>query len=85
VGSIAATYARYPNARGILPAMGYSDAQVRDLEATIAATDCDAVVSGTPIDLSRVLSVDKPLVRARYELREQEPGRLEEALHTLLG
>ena len=47
VGSIAATYAKYPNARGILPAMGYGDAQTRDLEATIEAMDVDAVVSGT--------------------------------------
>jgi predicted GTPase len=84
VGSIAATYAKYPNARGILPAMGYGEEQVRDLEATIAATDCDAVVSGTPIDLARVLSVEKPLVRARYELEEQQPGPLEEALRKLL-
>ncbi|HET8768602.1 MAG TPA: cyclic 2,3-diphosphoglycerate synthase, partial [Pedococcus sp.] len=80
VGSIAATYARYPNARGILPAMGYGAEQVRDLEATIrAAVDagaCDAVVSGTPIDLTRVLSVPVPLVRARYELREVVPGGL---------
>ena len=80
VGSIAATYAKYPNARGILPAMGYGAEQVRDLEATIrAAVDagaCDAVVSGTPIDLTRVLSVPVPLVRARYELREVVPGGL---------
>jgi predicted GTPase len=84
VGSIAATYAKYPNARGILPAMGYGAEQVRDLEATIrAAVDagaCDAVVSGTPIDLTRVLSVPVPLVRARYELREVVPGGLATAL-----
>ena len=80
VASIAATYSKYPNARGILPAMGYGDAQVRDLEATIEAAPVDAVVSGTPIDLTRVLSVSKPLVRARYELREQEPGVLAEEL-----
>ena len=84
VGSIAATYAKYPNARGILPAMGYGAEQVHDLEATIrAAVDagaCDAVVSGTPIDLTRVLSVPVPLVRARYELREVAPGGLAAAL-----
>jgi predicted GTPase len=85
VGSIAATYATYPNARGILPAMGYGEAQVRDLEATIEASDCDAVVSGTPIDLTRVLRVSKPLVRARYELREQRPGVLEDAVRRVLG
>ncbi len=84
VGSIAATYAKYPNARGILPAMGYGEAQTRDLEATIRAMvdagAIDAIVSGTPVDITRVLSVDVPLTRARYELREQEPGRLAAAL-----
>ena len=88
VGSLAATYAKYPNARGILPAMGYGERQVRDLEATIgAAVDagaCDAVVSGTPIDLTRVLSVSVPVVRARYELREAVPGRLAELLRAAL-
>ena len=88
VGSIAATYERYPNARGVLPAMGYGEAQTRDLEATIRAmVDAgvvDAVVSGTPVDLTRVLTVDVPLVRARYELREQAPGRLEAALRKAL-
>jgi predicted GTPase len=86
VGSLAATYERYPNARGVLPAMGYGSEQVRDLEATIrAAVDagvCEAVVSGTPIDLTRVLSVPVPLVRARYELREVVPGGLATALRT---
>jgi predicted GTPase len=88
VGSIAATYAKYPNARGILPAMGYGPDQVADLEATIrAAVDagaCDAVVAGTPIDLTRVLSVPVPLVRARYELREVVPGGLAAAVRAAL-
>ncbi|WP_082588555.1 cyclic 2,3-diphosphoglycerate synthase [Terrabacter sp. Root181] len=88
VGSIAATYAKYPNARGVLPAMGYGAEQVRDLEATIRAAvdagECDAVVSGTPIDLTRVLSVPAPLVRARYELREVVPGGLAAAVRTAL-
>ena len=68
VESIKATYEKYPNAKGILPAMGYGDAQVRDLEETIRRTPCDVVVVGTPIDLRRVLKIDKPAVRARYEL-----------------
>jgi predicted GTPase len=88
VGSIAATYAKYPNARGVLPAMGYGAEQVRDLEATIRAAvdagECDAVVSGTPIDLTRVLSVPAPLVRARYELREVVPGGLAAAVRAAL-
>ena len=88
VGSIAATYDRYPNARGILPAMGYGEAQTRDLEATIRAMveadAVDAIVSGTPVDITRVITVDVPLTRARYELREQQPGRLAGALATSL-
>jgi predicted GTPase len=74
VGSLATTYAKYPNAVGILPAMGYGAAQVADLAATIEATPCEAVISGTPIDITRVLQVSKPMTRARYELREREPG-----------
>jgi predicted GTPase len=85
VDSIAATYRKYPNAKGILPAMGYGDHQVRDLEATIAATPCDVVVSGTPIDITRVLKVDKPMVRVTYELEEQAPGGLEAAVRKALG
>ncbi|GAB2770718.1 cyclic 2,3-diphosphoglycerate synthase [Terrabacter koreensis] len=88
VGSIAATYAKYPNARGVLPAMGYGAAQVGDLEATIraavAAGACDAVVAGTPIDLTRVLSAPVPVVRARYELREVVPGGLATAVRAAL-
>ena len=68
--------------------MGYGEEQTRDLEATIRAmVDAgvvDAVVSGTPVDLTRVLSVDVPLVRARYALREQEPGRLDALLRDAL-
>ena len=85
VGSLATTYANYPNACGVLPAMGYSAEQIRDLSATIEATPADAIVSGTPIDLTRVLSVSKPIVRARYELREREPGLLSAALDAVLG
>ncbi len=77
VGSIRDTYAKYPNAVGILPAMGYGDTQIAELEETIRRTPCDVVVIGTPIDLTRVLKLDKPAVRVRYDLREQVPGRLE--------
>lgn len=85
VGSIAQVYRSYPNARGVLPAMGYGEAQTRDLEATIAAVPCDAVVSGTPIDITRVVALDKPVTRARYSLRERQPGGLEAALRELVG
>ncbi|WP_291272422.1 cyclic 2,3-diphosphoglycerate synthase [Geothrix sp.] len=77
VASLAATYRKYPNAKGILPAMGYGDQQVKDLEATIEATPCDVVLSGTPIDLTRVLKVTKPMTRVRYDLAEIREGVLE--------
>ncbi len=84
VASIAATYVKYPNAKGILPAMGYGDAQIRDLEATIEATPCDVVISATPIDITRVLKVNKPMVRATYSLAEVKVGQLEEAVRKAL-
>ncbi len=84
-GSLRATYEKYPNAREILPAMGYGDAQMRDLEATIYAADADVVVEGTPIDLRRVLKVDKPIARVTYELEEIEPGRIEAAVIRMLN
>jgi len=83
VGSIIETYKKFPNASGILPAMGYSEQQIQELEATINATPCDVVVEGTPIKLSRVLKVNKPLAEVSYELEELEPGFIEEALKGL--
>ncbi len=80
VGSIRETYAKYPNAAGVLPAMGYGPAQVAELAETIRRTPCDAVVIGTPIDLRRVLRLEKPAVRVRYELKERTPGILEGAV-----
>jgi predicted GTPase len=70
VDSIQATYEKYPNTGTILPAMGYGDAMMRDLEATINKSDVDLVISGTPIDLTRVIKINKPLQRVRYELQE---------------
>lgn len=84
VGSIKATYESYPNARKILPAMGYGDDQIRELEATIKATPADVVVEGTPINLQRVLSVDKPIANVAYELEELEPGVIEAAVRKVL-
>jgi predicted GTPase len=85
VGSIKGIYAKYPNAAGILPAMGYSPAQIAELEETIRRTPCDAVVVGTPIDLSRVLKVERPMVRVRYGLREREPGSIEAAVRRVVA
>jgi len=84
VASIAATYKKYPNAKGILPAMGYGDKQIKDLEATIDATPCDVVLSATPIDITRVLKVNKPMVRASYELAEVKPGQLADAVKKVI-
>ena len=70
VKSIADTYEKYPGTGPILPAMGYGEEQMRDLEATIEAADVDLVVIGTPIDLTRVIKIDKPYQRVRYELQE---------------
>lgn len=70
VGTIAATYQKYPSTGPILPAMGYGDAQMKDLEETINQADVDLVLSATPIDLNRVIKVKKPMQRVRYELQE---------------
>jgi predicted GTPase len=84
VGSIKATYESYPNAGQILPAMGYGEAQIKELEATINATDAEVVVEGTPIELRRILSVDKPIANVSYELEELEPGVIEEAVRAVV-
>lgn len=70
VKSITETYQKYPNIGVLLPAMGYGDQQIKDLEETINRTDCDSVVIGTPIDLSRILKINKPSTRVMYELHE---------------
>ena len=85
VGSIAETYAKYPNAAGILPAMGYGDEQIRDLAATIEATPADVVVEGTPIELGRIMKISKPVANVTYELGELEPGVLEAEVRRVLG
>ncbi len=69
VNSIKATFAKYKHLEKVLPAMGYGPTQVRELEETINAAKCDVVVSGTPIDLNRVLKANKPLIRVGYDLQ----------------
>jgi len=85
VKSIAATYQKYPKTGAILPAMGYGDEQMRDLEATIDRADVDLVISATPIDLTRVIKVNKPMQRVRYELQEIGQPTLEEILKAKFG
>ena len=80
VGSIKETYKKYPNAGNVLPAMGYGPKQIKELDATIDAVPCDVVVSGTPIDLGRVLTPNKPIVQVRYELDEIGHPNLEDVL-----
>jgi predicted GTPase len=69
VGSLKETFARYPHIGALLPAMGYGEAMVADLEATINATPADVVLAGTPIDLARLVKVNKPVVRVRYDVK----------------
>jgi predicted GTPase len=80
VKSIKATYEKYPKTGPILPAMGYGEAQTRDLEATINKSDVDLVIIGTPIDLNRVIKINKPAQRVRYELQEIGQPTLEDIL-----
>ncbi|MBN2776724.1 MAG: hypothetical protein JXR36_03735 [Bacteroidales bacterium] len=70
VGKLAETFKIYPNIGTLLPAMGYGEQQVKDLEKTIANTPCDAVVIATPIDLNRIVKIDKPNVKVGYDLQE---------------
>jgi predicted GTPase len=80
VGSIQKIFEKYTHLTKILPAMGYSDEQVKELEDTINACECDIVVAGTPIDLAKVISVNKPIVRVNYELQEIGEPNLETVL-----
>ncbi|OQY45753.1 MAG: GTPase [Anaerolineaceae bacterium 4572_78] len=70
VGTIADTFEKYPDVGILLPAMGYGTKQIKDLEETINRTDCDSVIIATPIDLSRIVKIDKPYTRVMYELQE---------------
>jgi predicted GTPase len=78
VGTLTETFEHYPEIGVLLPAMGYGDQQVHDLEATINATDCDAVVVGTPIDLSRIVKIEKPYTRVTYDLAPTDGPDLKE-------
>ncbi len=80
IGSIKETFEKYPHIKKILPAMGYTDEQIQELQQTINACDCDVVVAGTPIDLAKVVSVNKPIVRVKYELQEIGEPNLETIL-----
>jgi predicted GTPase len=84
VGSIAEVFERFRHIGHVLPAMGYGAEQLRELEATINATPCDVVVTGTPIDLGRLITIKHPIRHATYELRELGRPNLEDALKPIL-
>jgi predicted GTPase len=85
VGSIAETFRAYPGIGPVLPAMGYGKRQIEELRATIDAADCDVVVTGTPIDLRRVVGIARPVRHARYELRELGHPDLTDVLAPVLA
>jgi len=84
VGKLAETFKIYPNIGTLLPAMGYGDQQVKDLEATIEKTPCDVVVIATPIDLNRIVKINKPTVKVGYDLQEIGQPDLKQAVNDFI-
>jgi len=84
VGGIKDTFRQYPNIGPLLPAMGYSKEQIRDLERTINACECDVVIVATPIDLRRLVNMKRPAVRVGYELEEIGRPKLEDVIREML-
>ena len=85
VGSMIDTFNRYPHIDEVIPAMGYSPQQITDLEATINGCDCDLVLFATPIDLPKLVDIDKPHLRVRYEYEDHDDPTLETVLARRLG
>ena len=84
-GEIASAFEVYPHLDKVLPALGYGERQLADLENTINSIDCDAVVIGTPIDLARILKITKPTVRVTYSFKESEGGKLTKMVQDKFG
>ncbi|MFD1706090.1 cyclic 2,3-diphosphoglycerate synthase [Siminovitchia sediminis] len=80
VGTLTETFNKYKHIGNVLPAMGYGEQQLKDLEETINRADCDAVIIGTPIDLTRVISINKPSTRVHYDLEEISSPNLKDIL-----
>ena len=80
VESIRKTFEKYSHLENILPAMGYGEKQIKDLEDTINKADCEYVLSGTPIDLSKIVKTDKKIIRVRYDLEEINAGEIEKEI-----
>jgi predicted GTPase len=85
VGTITETFEKYPDIGVLLPAMGYGDKQVKDLEKTINNCDAELVIIGTPIDLRRIVKIDKPSVRVMYDLQEIGKPNLDDVLKPFLS
>ena len=85
VGKLAETFKIYPNIGTLMPAMGYSDQQLKDLETSINNTDCDSVIIGTPIDLQRIVNIKKPSTRVYYDLQEIGQPSLEGILNDFVA
>ena len=84
IGSIKETFNKYPGINNLVPAMGYSRKQIRELEDTINQADCDTVITGTPIDIGKIIKINKPIVRAKYELQEISKPDLSDLIQTFL-
>jgi predicted GTPase len=84
VGKISETYNAYPNIGKLLPAMGYGEQQMNDLAATIERTECDSVIIATPIDLSRIIPINKPNTRVQYALQEIGNPNMEDVLENFI-
>lgn len=85
VGSIQETFQNYPHLETVLPAMGYGAQQIQELEKTINAVACDAVLAATPINLARIINVNKPVIRARYGVGDETARKLEEIMDEFLS
>jgi predicted GTPase len=85
VGKLVETFDTYPEIGTLLPAMGYGTEQKRDLEKTIENTPCDVAVIGTPIDLSRIIKIKKPVVKVGYDLQEIGVPNLQGVLDEFLS
>jgi predicted GTPase len=84
-GTLTATFEKYPDIGHLLPAIGYGRDQMNDLQSTINSADCDLVIIGTPIDLTRIIKINKPTVRVTYELQEIGYPTLESTLKTFIN
>jgi len=83
-GKISETFEKYPDIGTLLPAMGYGEQQMKDLETTINSSDADLIIIGTPIDLRKIITIKKPALRVYYELQEIGEPTLQDALKKIM-